>query len=116
MSMANKTGHGGEGHHRERLRVRGIVPPSEEWAEFWIEDGRLTTEPLPGATTVVDGGWLLPGLVDAHTHPGALRPGDPLDPALLQRHGPPADGPGAHVHRLGDLRAGRPLLRVRPVP
>jgi hypothetical protein len=29
-------------------------------------------------------GWLLPGLVDAHTHPGAEAPGKPLDEALLR--------------------------------
>lgn len=31
-------------------------------------------------------GWLLPGLVDAHTHPGASAPGDPLDEGLLRDH------------------------------
>ncbi|MGW5681382.1 amidohydrolase family protein [Nonomuraea sp. NPDC003754] len=95
--MANDTR---PGRRQERLRVRGVALPSEEWAEFWIANGRLTREPLPDATTVVDGGWLLPGLVDAHTHPGALRPGDPLDPALLRRHG--------REH----LAAGVTLLRV----
>jgi imidazolonepropionase-like amidohydrolase len=29
-------------------------------------------------------GWLLPGLVDAHTHPGAESPGEPLDETLLR--------------------------------
>ncbi|MEQ4720228.1 amidohydrolase family protein [Nonomuraea sp. B19D2] len=95
MSMVNE-----DGRHRERLHVRGVALPSEEWAEFWIVDGRLTCEPLPGATTVVDGGWLLPGLVDVHTHPGARHPGDPLDPALLRQHG--------REH----LAAGVTLLRV----
>lgn len=28
----------------------------------------------------------MPGLVDAHTHPGALAPGDPLDERLLREH------------------------------
>jgi imidazolonepropionase-like amidohydrolase len=68
--------------------VRGIALPSEEAVEFWIKDDRLAVEPVTGAAeTVVDGGWLLPGLVDAHTHPGAERPGDPLDAATLRRHG-----------------------------
>ncbi len=70
----------------DALRVRGVALPSEEEVEFWIVGGRITHEPVRGATTVVDGGWLLPGLVDAHTHPGAERPGDPLDEALLRRH------------------------------
>jgi imidazolonepropionase-like amidohydrolase len=72
---------------RGALHVRGIALPSGEPVEFWIEGDRLTRERLHGATTVVDGGWLLPGLVDAHTHPGAEQPGDPLDAALLRRHG-----------------------------
>jgi hypothetical protein len=29
-------------------------------------------------------GWVLPGLVDVHTHPGAERPGDRLDEQLLR--------------------------------
>jgi imidazolonepropionase-like amidohydrolase len=84
----------------EGLHVRGVALPSEEAVEFWIKDGTLTREPVPGVVTAVDGGWLLPGLVDAHTHPGAERPGDPLDAALLRRHG--------REH----LSAGVTLLRV----
>ncbi|RVX41574.1 imidazolonepropionase-like amidohydrolase [Nonomuraea polychroma] len=82
------------------LHLRGIALPAEEAVEFWIRDGLLTDEPVPGAATVVDGGWLVPGLVDAHTHPGAEQPGDPLDADLLRRHG--------REH----LAAGVTLLRV----
>ena len=39
-----------------------------------------------GADTVVDGGWLVPGLVNVHTHPGAEHPGDPFDESVLRRH------------------------------
>ncbi|WP_327589911.1 amidohydrolase family protein [Nonomuraea sp. NBC_00507] len=84
----------------EPMHLRGIALPSEEVVEFWIEDGLLTDEPVPGATTVVDDCWLLPGLVDAHTHPGAEQPGDPLDANVLRRHG--------REH----LAAGVTLLRV----
>jgi imidazolonepropionase-like amidohydrolase len=35
---------------------------------------------------ILDGGWLLPGLVDVHTHPGAEQPGDPFDDAVLHKH------------------------------
>ena len=31
------------------------------------------------------GGWLVPGLVDAHTHPGAAAPGHALDEQLLRK-------------------------------
>jgi imidazolonepropionase-like amidohydrolase len=68
------------------LHVRGVALPTEEWVEFWIVGDRLTREPVQAATTVVHGGWLLPGLVDAHTHPGAEQPGQPLSATLLRRH------------------------------
>jgi imidazolonepropionase-like amidohydrolase len=82
------------------LRVHGTLLPTEEAANFWIVGDRLTREPVPGAITVVRDGWLLPGLVDAHTHPGAVEPGDPLDAALLRQH--------ASEH----VQAGVTLLRV----
>lgn len=56
------------------VRVRGYALPDGEYAD----GDRWTTDPVPGASVVAEG-WLLPGLVDAHTHPGAVRPGDPLD-------------------------------------
>ncbi|MEV0091264.1 amidohydrolase family protein [Streptomyces sp. NPDC050738] len=70
------------------LRIRGVVLPEREERTFWIDGGRLHTAPPPGAADaepVVDGGWLLPGLVDVHTHPGAEKPGSPFDEALLRR-------------------------------
>jgi imidazolonepropionase-like amidohydrolase len=38
--------------------------------EWWIVDGVLSAEPASGADTVFDGGWIVPGLVDAHCHVG----------------------------------------------
>ncbi|MBV8965303.1 MAG: amidohydrolase family protein [Mycobacteriaceae bacterium] len=52
------------------LRVRGRGLPDEGPVEWWIVDGRLSAEPVAGADTVFDGGWILPGLVDAHCHVG----------------------------------------------
>ncbi|HWO65616.1 MAG TPA: amidohydrolase family protein [Umezawaea sp.] len=66
------------------LRVRGVVLPEREERTLWIDDDRIRTDPVRGADTVVDGGWLLPGLVDSHTHPGAVRPGDPFDDDVLR--------------------------------
>lgn len=68
------------------MHIRGVVLPEREERSFWIVGDRLRTEPVPGAETVVDGGWLLPGLVDAHTHPGAEEPGDAFDEEVLRRH------------------------------
>ena len=67
-------------------RVRGVVLPERVERTFWIDGDRIGTEEVPGAETVVDGGWLVPGLVDAHTHPGSLSPEDPFDETLLRSH------------------------------
>ncbi|BBX03373.1 hypothetical protein BST36_05885 [Mycolicibacterium moriokaense] len=53
-----------------RLHLRGRGLPDEEPVEWWIVDGQLSAEPVADAETVFDGGWILPGLVDAHCHVG----------------------------------------------
>jgi imidazolonepropionase-like amidohydrolase len=65
------------------LHIRGIVLPERAERSLWIDGGVFREEPVAGAETVIDGGWLLPGLVDVHTHPGAVQPGDPFDEAVL---------------------------------
>ncbi|MGW2848980.1 amidohydrolase family protein, partial [Streptomyces sp. NPDC001274] len=73
------------------LCVRGVVLPEREERTFWIDGEVLRAGRPPGgragrdARWLVDGGWLLPGLVDVHTHPGALEPGSPFDEELLRR-------------------------------
>ncbi len=52
------------------LHVRGLGLPGEQPVEWWIVDGVLSAEPVRGAETVFDGGWIVPGLVDAHCHVG----------------------------------------------
>jgi imidazolonepropionase-like amidohydrolase len=52
------------------LHVRGVVLPDGEECDLWAVDGRLTYEPVHGAQTVADRGWVLPGLVDCHCHVG----------------------------------------------
>jgi len=53
-----------------RLHVRGRGLPDGAPVEWWIVDGTLSAGPVDGADTVFDGGWILPGLVDAHCHVG----------------------------------------------
>lgn len=65
------------------LRVRGRALPDGEWVDFYADGDRWTTEPVPDAELVAEG-WLLPGLVDAHTHPGAEVRGQSLDEDLLR--------------------------------
>lgn len=65
------------------LRVRGPALPDGEPVDLYADGDRWTTEPVAAAELVAEG-WLLPGLVDAHTHPGADKPGQPLDERLLR--------------------------------
>lgn len=68
-----------------RLHVRGLGLPDETAIQLWIVDGRISTEPVAGADTVFDGGWILPGLVDAHCHVGLGKHGNvELDEAIAQ--------------------------------
>jgi imidazolonepropionase-like amidohydrolase len=96
-----------------------------------VRDGLLTSEPVPGAETVSRGGFVLPGLVDAHCHVGIARGGGHVDTleglreqALAERDagvlalrdcGSPVD-----TRALDDepdlpriIRAGRHLARTR---
>jgi len=71
------------------LHVRGRGLPDGEPVQWWIADGILRSEPIPGAETIFGAdtaqGWILPGLVDAHCHVGLGRAGVvELDEAIGQ--------------------------------
>jgi imidazolonepropionase-like amidohydrolase len=111
------------------LHVRGRSLPDGDVVEWWIADGLLHAEPVAGARTVFDGGWIIPGLVDAHCHVGLGAHG-PVDvdeaisqavterdagALLLRDCGSPTD-----TRRLDDhhdlpqiIRAGRHLARPK---
>lgn len=65
------------------LRVRGHALPEGGEVDLYADGDCWTTEPVAGAELVAQG-WLLPGLVDALTHPGARAPGNPLDEDVLR--------------------------------
>ncbi len=65
------------------LRVRGYALPTGEVIDLYADGDRWTTDPVAGADLAGEG-WLLPGLVDAHTHPGAESPGTAFDEQLLR--------------------------------
>lgn len=51
------------------LHVQAIVLPDGELRDLWVHDGILVEGPLADAVEL-PGGWILPGLVDAHCHVG----------------------------------------------
>ncbi len=65
------------------LRIRGYALPDGEPVDLYADGDRWTDDPVPGAELAAEG-WLLPGLVDAHTHPGSELPSDPLDEDMLR--------------------------------
>jgi imidazolonepropionase-like amidohydrolase len=111
------------------LHVRGTVLPDGERRDLWVVDGRLTYEPVRGAETVADGGWILPGLVDCHCHVGMKPDGlaseaEMVEQALAERDagallirdaGSPVDN--RFVQERDDLprlvRAGRHIARPK---
>ncbi len=56
------------------LHLSGVVLPDGERRDLWTVDGQISTTPVPDADPV-PGGWLLPGLVDAHCHIGLTAAG-----------------------------------------
>jgi imidazolonepropionase-like amidohydrolase len=58
--------------------VRGVVLPDDEVRDLWLVGDRVTFERVPGAETIADGGFVLPGLIDAHCHIGIARGGAPI--------------------------------------
>jgi imidazolonepropionase-like amidohydrolase len=58
--------------------VRGVVLPDDEVRDLWLTRERVSRTPVPGAVTVADRGFILPGLVDAHCHIGIAPGGAPI--------------------------------------
>jgi imidazolonepropionase-like amidohydrolase len=112
-----------------RLHVRGRGLPDEAALELWIVDGRISLEPVADADTVFDGGWIIPGLVDAHCHVGlgahgAIDLDEAIDQAqterdvgalLLRDCGSPTDTRPLdnHADLPRIIRAGRHLARPK---
>ncbi|MEJ2860577.1 amidohydrolase family protein [Actinomycetospora flava] len=116
------------------LHLRGVLldgtAEGEHVGELWVTaEGRISLDPVPDAETVADGGWILPGLVDAHCHVG-IGPDGPVDleearaqghvdaasgALLLRDCGSPIDtSPLDDDPRMPEiLRAGRHLARPK---
>ncbi len=61
------------------LHVRGAILPEGEVRDLWVVGDRVTFEPVRDAETVADGGFVLPGLVDAHCHLGIRYGASPIE-------------------------------------
>jgi imidazolonepropionase-like amidohydrolase len=90
------------------LHLRAVVLPEGEPRDLWVdEQGYVRHDPddalVQGAETVLDGGWLVPGLVDAHCHIG------------LDAHGG-VDEATTEEQALADRDTGALLLRDAGVP
>ncbi len=68
------------------FRVRGTTLPDREHRTLVIDGDRLHVDERSTVELVSDGGWILPGLVDAHTHPGSEQPNSEYSDANLRQH------------------------------
>ncbi len=86
------------------LHLRAVVLPDDDERDMWVDtDGLLRDEPVDGAETLVDRGWVVPGLVDAHCHVGLDADGG-VDEATTE------------AQAVADRDAGALLLRDAGVP
>jgi imidazolonepropionase-like amidohydrolase len=61
------------------------VLPDDEVRDLWLTADRVSHAPVPGAVTIATGGFILPGLVDAHCHLGIALGGAPVDSVAQAR-------------------------------
>lgn len=67
------------------LHLHGTLLPHGEREDIFVNEGRITFEPVEDARTVVADGYLLPGLVDAHAQLALASPapqGPPVGDAI----------------------------------
>ncbi|MGH9247116.1 MAG: amidohydrolase family protein [Acidimicrobiales bacterium] len=67
------------------LHVRGVVLPDDVERDVYLVGDRLTFEPVPGAETIADRGFVVPGLVDVHCHIGIADGAVPVDDVAAAR-------------------------------
>ncbi len=82
-------------------RIRGTVLPGGDIRELFIVDGRISFTGVDDADTLMDDGFLLPGLVDAHAHLSLASPA-PDDASARER---------AEASAAAQLDAGVLLIR-----
>jgi imidazolonepropionase-like amidohydrolase len=98
------------------LRVKGVCLPDEVERVLFIDGDRIREDPVASAETILDGGWLVPGLVDMHTHPGVRDPGDPFDDDLFREQLEAHRAAGVLTIRCPGLAARLPSHLREPSP
>ncbi|HEY4453174.1 MAG TPA: amidohydrolase family protein [Pseudonocardiaceae bacterium] len=68
------------------FRVRGTTLPDREFRTLVIDGDQVHVDDGSTAELISDGGWILPGLVDVHTHPGSDKPTGEYSDANLRRN------------------------------
>lgn len=89
--------------------VRGVVLPDDAVRDVYLVGDRVTFEPVAGAETIAERGYVLPGLVDAHCHIGILRGARPATAIAQARE-------LAHVDRDAGVLALRDAGSPLPYP
>ncbi|MCI1676032.1 MAG: amidohydrolase family protein [Ancrocorticia sp.] len=80
-------------------------------SEAWVVDGRVTFIPPAQKTTEVHG-YVYPGLVDAHTHPGLSHKNEPVTDGEIRRRLEACRAQGVtHIREMGAQRDVAPVLR-----
>ncbi|HJP73077.1 MAG TPA: amidohydrolase family protein [Pseudonocardiaceae bacterium] len=98
------------------MHLRGVLLPEEEERDLWVVNGRIRTVPVLDAETVFDGGFLVPGLVDAHCHVGLGSEGAvDLDEAARQAE-TDRDAGTLLIRDCGSPLDTRPLQERRDLP
>ena len=90
------------------LHIRGRGLPDGDEVQWWIHRGVLSAEPIANADTIFDGGWIIPGLVDAHCHVG-IGPGGAVEPDEAERQAE-AEEYYRHLRASGDA----PVKEAKP--
>ncbi|MBV8931290.1 MAG: amidohydrolase family protein, partial [Kutzneria sp.] len=103
------------------IHLRGVVLSGDDATQdqprdLWVVNGRIRTQPVPGATTLADTGFLVPGLVDAHCHVG-VGPNGPVELAEAVRQAETDRDAGALLLRdCGSPLDTRPLQERLDLP
>jgi imidazolonepropionase-like amidohydrolase len=99
------------------LHLHGVVLPDGERRDVWVDDGRISFTEVPGAETVAEDVYILPGLVDAHCHIGIGIGGPLQDVAEAEQQAVTEREAGVHLIRdCGSPIDTRPLQGRTDLP